>query len=76
MDQILQFVPNNGGVKGVGKVEMDQILQFVLNNGGVRGLGFVDEKYMSKTISSLHTAHHPSNPPSTCRTQLETWRNS
>ena len=44
MDQILQFVLNNGGVKGkfanswgvkgVGGAKMDQILQFVLNNGG------------------------------------------
>ena len=33
MDQILQFVPNNGGVKGDGGVEMDQILQFVPNRG-------------------------------------------
>ena len=36
MDQILQLVLNNGGVKGVGGVEMDQILQLVLNNGGVK----------------------------------------
>ena len=36
MDQILQFVLNNGGQRGR-RGQMGQILQFVLNNGGSKG---------------------------------------